>query len=453
MTSAPTSKRTATERLTEEEQIRIRYAMLSVYYRSLGSQLETRGAPVVAVPPEVRPLSLADALEDLKAYPDRLWDAYWRIVRAVPVDGWVERRLALRYPTAFVEQLTPEKVEELDDVRRSSRAGAHLFAAALIACAESRWSEAIELAELIERHARDSAETQLFSGSTEAALGVPIGDFVRTLATDDPIRTARHLQQLQAEVGLNLYDFVQDFADTLAFQRFKEGEDAPTTALTSSCVVRQDTATLTTTATVTALISEPFEVLAKSIDPLGWPDYSDVIVHTAYLDDPFNLGSEEERRDLGQSFEETRYLFEDVRVHWGLDDIQTGRFRNVLAIDGFSVEKDRRTISLPFRLYRSVDSRILWDERPGGILIDEGYLRARPVTDGCSRVTTRKTLKFSDRTPYANAPGWFDFGQLLNYFAPASMVWWLETEFYTTERYAEESAAGDNPDPRTRGSG
>jgi len=285
MTSAPTSKRTATERLTEEEQIRIRYAMLSVYYRSLGSQLETRGAPVVAVPPEVRPLSLADALEDLKAYPDRLWDAYWRIVRAVPVDGWVERRLALRYPTAFVEQLTPEKVEELDDVRRSSRAGAHLFAAALIACAESRWSEAIELAELIERHARDSAETQLFSGSTEAALGVPIGDFVRTLATDDPIRTARHLQQLQAEVGLNLYDFVQDFADTLAFQRFKEGEDAPTTALTSSCVVRQDTATLTTTATVTALISEPFEVLAKSIDPLGWPDYSDVIVHTARMND------------------------------------------------------------------------------------------------------------------------------------------------------------------------
>jgi len=48
-------------------------------------------------------------------------------------------------------------------------------------------------------------------------------------------------------------------------------------------------------------------------------------------------------------------------------------------------------------------------------------------------MTVRKVLKFSDRTPYSSAPGWLDFGQMLNYLAPASITWWLETELYSAE--------------------
>jgi hypothetical protein len=61
------------------------------------------------------------------------------------------------------------------------------------------------------------------------------------------------------------------------------------------------------------------------------------------------------------------------------------------------------------------------------------------------RVTTRKVLRFSDRTPYANAAGWLDFGQLLNYLAPAAVTWWLETDFYGAE------SLHDTGDPHPEG--
>ena len=87
----------------EEEDDALHIAMLSVYYRSLGSELESRGAPVMAVPPQVRPMPLDEALDCLKGRPDLLWDAYWRVVRSVPVEGWKRRSLERRYPQAFVD--------------------------------------------------------------------------------------------------------------------------------------------------------------------------------------------------------------------------------------------------------------------------------------------------------------------------------------------------------------
>ena len=61
------------------------------------------------------------------------------------------------------------------------------------------------------------------------------------------------------------------------------------------------------------------------------------------------------------------------------------------------------------------------------------------MPDVC-RVTTRKILQFSDRTPYSGATGWFDFGQLLNYLAPATLTWWLESEVYSTTGEQEKAA-------------
>ena len=87
-----------------------------------------------------------------------------------------------------------------------------------------------------------------------------------------------------------------------------------------------------------------------------------------------------------------------------------------------------------------------WDARAGGILIDGGYIQARPVLVGSApddgeavpiknrwRVTTRKVLRFSDRTPYASAPGLLDFGQLLNYLASGGGDMVVETDFYGSE--------------------
>jgi hypothetical protein len=448
MTNATAAARS--EDLTPEEKASLRYAMLSVYFRSLGSQLETRGAPVIAVPPEVRPLTLDEALERLEKWPARLWDAYWRIVRAVPVEGWDQRRLERRYPSALVDRLGRDEVEELDERRRRSRAGAHLFAAALVAAAQERWPEADALADLLEQEAGDEGfqAAEEFNTTSASVLGRKAPDFLRWLVEPDRQgRTAEDLRRLQAEVGLNLYDFVEDFADTVAFADFKRELEAPDTLLTSSCIVRQDTNTLTTTATATTLVQTTFDVLRRSIDPLGWPDCSDVIQEKRYVAGAFDLSTVGEDRALGQGYKgEPRLLFEKVGVQWGLDDVQTGEFQNVLTVDRFAVDEKRGTITLPFKLCRSIDSRILWDSRAGGILIDGGYIVARPVGADRWRVTSRKVLKFSDRTPYANS-GWPDFGQMLNYLAPAAVTWWLETELYSADclRYAQDDRRARGP--------
>lgn len=148
-------------------------------------------------------------------------------------------------------------------------------------------------------------------------------------------------------------------------------------------------------------------------------------------------------------------MFENVNVRFGLDDVHSGGFTNVLSIPKFT-KHPQRGITLPFKLCRSVDSRIFWDARAGGILIDGGFIVARPVLTGGGagnaevvpiegrwRVTTRKVLRFSDRTPYATAPGWLDFGQMLNYLAPSAVTWWLETDFYG----AESLNKPDDPPP------
>jgi hypothetical protein len=449
MTNATLGARSESD-LSPEQERSLRYAMLSVYFRTIGGQLETRGAPVVAVTPDVEPLTLEEALARLEPWPARLWDAYWRIVRAVPVEAWEGRGSARRYPSAFVERLGSEKVEELDKLRGRARASAHLLAAALLACADGDWEGAKTLADRLE-----SKANQQLNVATRGVLGQTAHEFVRSLASSSRAkkkRTKTELTKLQAQVGLNINDFVEDFMDTAAFARFKERQKPkpPETVLGSSCIVRQDTNTLTTTATVTTLVKTDFDVLKKQIDPLGWPACSDVIEHTGYLEDPFDMGSEIPDLPVGVAFDEPRFLFERVGVHWGLDDVQTGEFRNVLAVDRFSVNEERKTITLPFRLYRSIDSRILWDERAGGILIDGGYILVRPVGDGRSRVTSRKVLKFSDRTPYSNAPGWLDFGEMLNYLAPASVAWWLETELGSADCTRYRKADPRLPDRPSR---
>src|SRR5689334_23621224 len=120
---------------TKRRDTELRHAMLSVYYRSLGGQLETQGAPAVAVPPEVRPLPLDEALDRIERLggPEQLWEAYWRIVRSVPVLGWMRPDAVRRYPSALVERLepVPDAVAGLDGLRQDTCESAHLLAAAL----------------------------------------------------------------------------------------------------------------------------------------------------------------------------------------------------------------------------------------------------------------------------------------------------------------------------------
>jgi len=185
--------------------------------------------------------------------------------------------------------------------------------------------------------------------------------------------------------------------------------------------------------------------LFEVIDPLAWHKNSDVIQDTYYVADPWDPQTKHPDQSSAPFEPPGRLLFENVSVGFGFDeDVHSGGFTNVLALDKFT--KDSTGIMLPFRLCRSIDSRIFWDARAGGILIDGGFIQARPVLVGSAaqddeavaienrwRVTTRKVLRFSDRTPSSSAPGLLDFGQLLNYLVPAAVTLWLETDFYGSE--------------------
>jgi hypothetical protein len=450
--------------LPQEEKAALRRAMLSVYYLSVGSQLESRGAPVMAVPPDVRPLPLDAALAKLEPHKDLLWDAYWRIVRSVPVEAWKRRSLDRRYPQALVDELGLDEVEALDKLRKHARLRAHFFTGALLACAEGHGEEAIALAGMLEQRGGirleqdDPDDLSVSDGqgdvvdalrdATEAVLGRTALDYITCLAWSPAAqqRTQEELFSLQADVGLGLGEFIEDFYDTVAFQSFRTRLGGPETVLISSCIVRQDTNTLTTTATVTTLAQANLEQLFELIDPLAWHTNSDVIEATYYVADPWDPYTKHPDQSSAPFAPPGRLLFENVSVGFGSnEDVHSGGFTNVLTLDKFT--KDPRTgITLPFRLCRSVDSRIFWDARAGGILIDGGFIQARPVLVGSApddgeavpiedrwRVTTRKVLRFSDRTPYASAPGLRDFGQLLNYLVPAAVTLWLETDFYGSE--------------------
>jgi hypothetical protein len=93
---------------------------------------------------------------------------------------------------------------------------------------------------------------------------------------------------------------------------------------------------------------------------------------------------------------------------------------------------------MTYSLGRCLRSRYLWDTRPGGILLDEGYIKVRPIAPEIWRLTARKTIRFADRTRPVRADNTFDFGQTLNYIAPGAMTWWLQSEMYSSE-YQQEA--------------
>jgi hypothetical protein len=444
--------------LTDDEQAEVRHAMLSVYYLSLGREWQLHGAPTVLLPPEVRPLKLADALDILRRqpHPGRLADAIWRIIRSVPLrpdgddrPGPVERR----FP-ALADLVGSEWLAEVDRRRRAYRSGANLFAVALDSIARGKQELAERLLRILEEQSDEKLPPGDFSSAIRSTLGVSLRELLDTLSDQvdppepDSGSTRRTLGQqlatLEEELGRNTQELMVDFAEAAAYFDLpiprelsggswkSDEDDRDITVYPVSSSITQDTATLTTVTTVTTIVRGDFASLATAVDPLNWPRSSDVFVSTGYVQDPISLRPLEEPptgRDDGRN----RLLREQVAFTWGTSREQGGEFDAVLN-SAYNVHEP--FITLKFSLCRSLSSRVLWDSRAGGILLDSGYIKARPVSRGCWRVTSRKVLRFSDRTPDVSEPGWFDQGKLLNYLAPASMCWWIESETYSVESHA-----------------
>jgi hypothetical protein len=438
----------------------VRPAMMSVYYHSLGRELELRGAPAVMLPPEARPMPLEDALAILeKASPAKLRSAMWTLFRGAPPPrlGEDPATLPRRYPRPLRDvAVRYGDLAEFDRRRARYRAGAHLFAAALVAFAQKQYRDFEALTKLFDPKGNGGGDREMTYGFSEAtaATGVLGGSsaqeyLLRLAETVDAEREerSRELVSLEWEVGLGLYTFMEEFADAVTFLEWWSPPRDEVNVHPASSVTVQDASTLTTRVTVSSLVStrpggtgaagddDMFWCLATAIDPQCWSRCSDVFRRTEYIDDAFRIAPESADRRLdrvGEGFEGSRLLLEGVHLAWAGDEARSASFENILNIDEFRVDPDARTIDLRFSLHRSIGSRVLWDERAGGILVDEGFIKARPIAPGLWRVTSRKVLRFSDRTPYSGETGWFDFGQMLNYLAPATISWWMETEMYSS---------------------
>jgi len=441
------------DELTEKQSVDLRYAMLSVYYHAAGRQLELRGAPAVLLPLEVEPLPLGEALAKLKGFtsrPDALREAVWRVVRAFPVHTLGEAGGG--YPPELGEYL-PGSLSELTELRRNYRKGASLFAAALVACRDEAWDEFKALQRLTKQYVSSDADSD-FSEASDLLLGHPAPAVLSGLLSEyekppgvsgsDDRRASipEQLRRLETDVGLPLNDFVVEMADAAACYDFwRRAEEGATTSLPTvfpvSSIIQQDSKTLTTRSTVTTLVESEFDPMNRAIDPQSWSASSDIIQSAMYVNGPFDLTELAEPPPIGQGYRGSRFLHEHAAVSWGIGDMQQGEFSNVLNVE-HTVGRDQ-FISLKFSLCRSEQSTFLWDRnRPGGIQLDEGFIKVRSLGSGRWRVTRQKVVRFSDRTPYVNAPGLLDLGEMLNYLAPTALSWWLESETYSL---------GDKPPP------
>ncbi|MDN5762277.1 MAG: hypothetical protein L0H41_08180 [Microlunatus sp.] len=421
----------------------VRYALLSVYYATLGQRFSISGAPSVLLPAEATSETLAGALETLsRDSQGALNEGLWLIVRNTPLRRSSRGRSP--YPPEVEPYFSKGRQVELDELRREYRSGTNLFAAALVACRDQDWPQFQAILEVLTRD--EVTDRMGFASVTELMFGQPprqylasmVGAVNRGSGEQQWKRASKQIARLEDEVGLSIYDFVEDLASAVAFQKFVvETDDAdgdhPLTVFPVSSRIFQDTDELWTSATVTTLAKGDFETFCRVTEPSLWSRSSDVITKSSYVEDPFSLvPAPPSTAPLDNG--EDRLLYEEAAISWGRDQSRQSVFRNVLNV-ARSVRAGpadaESSIDIVFSLCRSVSSDVLWDRRSGGIMMNQGFMKVRPMGGDTWRITSRKVLRFSDRTPYAGASGGVDFGQLLNYLAPAALSWWVETETYS----------------------
>lgn len=422
--------------------------MQTVYRYSIGRQFVSQTAPAILAPSLSR-MTLADALEILSK-PDRHRRlATWTIARSLPVES-AQRASLDRYPEALLAVLTEDDLDHLrsfEEIRGAYCGLADVFAAAFVACARMEdCSDSV-----------DKVVGEIVCGydGPDCAADVSIAQRFEDLSTDTPekplvaaciIRSFLHdelglsatkqgpcedeLRLFVNQVDMPLSAFTRRFADVLAFKR-----NLKTSAqvLPAVSIATQDASSLLTRVTATALVlGTSREQLWTGMNPENWAKDSDLFKLSRWVVGPLDLTPRPTRPATGPW-----YLEERVNLLWGDDADVGGWCHNVLRFD--RLDEGQEGIEIRFDLARSIESRLLWDVRPGGLLVDSGYVVAREVAafQDVWRVTIRKTLRWSDRDPYRSGDG-NDRGEELNYLAPATVSWWEESQMYG---YEPEAAA------------
>src|SRR4051794_3239475 len=268
--------------------------MMSVYYYSLARRLELRGAPAVLLPPAVRPISLGRAIALICTQDDsRKVQALWTLLRSAPGPQQARDKTSIdeRYPGpvhALAEDLG-FGLDEFDRTRGYYRWESLTFANALSAYAYGAPAATAMLAGIADQaEARWGSIDRTFAEAVEHFKplgGVRPEEYLETIAeqgvSQSPEASRDQLRKVEDDVGLNLRDLVVDLADAMAFMNLIEKSrvaSAPgmLTAYPAAAVATQDTRTLATTVTVTALVrAANLQQLTTVLDPVNWGKFSD----------------------------------------------------------------------------------------------------------------------------------------------------------------------------------
>jgi hypothetical protein len=177
-----------------------------------------------------------------------------------------------------------------------------------------------------------------------------------------------------------------------------------------------DPATRATTGDVTVFVNRPLAELPLFLDPRLWKRCTVIFQQS----DEVDRQTYQPKRTTPDGSAWSGYLRECFRVPIGI-------FENVLHIE-FAI--DAAEIAMHYYLYDSVHYTPPWAFTPGpGVLeVDSGFAIAEPL-DGrpeWTRLRMRKTVVYRDLNPEDPGVLGIDFGQLLNYAAPALMAMWVD---------------------------
>lgn len=189
---------------------------------------------------------------------------------------------------------------------------------------------------------------------------------------------------------------------------------------------------LVTTVTGVAEVKRTPQQLAKLVDPRRWSEVTPAFAASYQVEQdrtgvPQYEGRNPKAAPPSRSASWRGLLFEDVVIP--VNRSTSSRYRNLLSID---LAYKGRGLNADFSLYDSLSSQILVVEMPGGVDVDSGHVSAKPLSGGWTRYEVVKHLRYSDLTPRDASPeGPWDYGQTLNYLAPALLSSFIEEGLLT----------------------
>jgi hypothetical protein len=174
-----------------------------------------------------------------------------------------------------------------------------------------------------------------------------------------------------------------------------------------------------TTLRARAKLRRPFEELAAILDPRAWGAGGEPVAASLPVKDDRGNYTRSDALDctpLGRSWDTSHLLYEYARS-------SVASFENILKITSFTASRDE--IRANYHLHDCLECTFGAFSAPGGLMVNEGFVRAIPSSEPQWWVIqVKKEIQIRDLTPHD--PGNpYDFGEWVNSTIGAALSQWI----------------------------